>query len=194
MLRYLPLLAWKWPMKCSMVFSSSVAASLGRREWAGGQPAVAPTLGIILVATTLLSNWAIAETKTTFSTPGNFKWRVYFNLDFLLVGLLFLFICSARSECILSEAEREFLREVEELHVTSGAENDVDHLVTSISKEKLKLYANYCNCQDLETFSSFCKKVLAKFLSTDSPAFESSKAEVSKHSIRGKNFISIRCR
>ena len=122
------------------------------------------------------------------------KENIYFNLDFLLVGLLFLFICSARSECILSEAEREFLREVEELHVTSGAENDVDHLVTSISKEKLKLYANYCNCQDLETFSSFCKKVLAKFLSTDSPAFESSKAEVSKHSIRGKNFISIRCK
>ena len=79
----------------------------------------------------------------------------------------------------------EFLREVEELHVTSGAENDVDHLVTTISKEKLRLYASYCNCQDLETFSSFCKKVLTKFLSTDSGAFTSSKAEVSKHSFNG---------
>ena len=48
MLRYLPLLAWKWPMKCTMVFSSSAAALPGRREWAGGQPAVAPTLGNIL--------------------------------------------------------------------------------------------------------------------------------------------------
>ena len=36
-------------MKCTMVFSSSAAALPGRREWAGGQPAVAPTLGIILV-------------------------------------------------------------------------------------------------------------------------------------------------
>ena len=36
--------------KCSMVFSSSAAAWLGRTEWASGQPAVAPTLGIILPA------------------------------------------------------------------------------------------------------------------------------------------------
>ena len=49
MLRYLPLLAWKWPMKCTMVFSSSAAALPGRREWAGGQPAVALTLGNILI-------------------------------------------------------------------------------------------------------------------------------------------------
>ena len=36
-------------MKCTMVFSSSAAALPGRREWAGGQPAVALTLVNILV-------------------------------------------------------------------------------------------------------------------------------------------------
>ena len=96
----------------------------------------------------------------------------------------------ARSECIFSEGEKEFLREVEELHVKSRAENDVDHLVTTISQEKLGLYASYCDCQDLQKLSSFCKKVLTKFLSTDSRAFPSSKAEVSKHSIIGKQNIS----
>ena len=42
-------------MKCRMVFNSSAAAWLGRREWAGGQPAVAPTLGIILPVNTDLT-------------------------------------------------------------------------------------------------------------------------------------------
>ena len=35
-------------MKCTMVFSSSAAALPGRREWAGGQPAVTLTLVNIL--------------------------------------------------------------------------------------------------------------------------------------------------
>ena len=73
----------------------------------------------------------------------------------------------------------------------SRAENDVDHLVTTISQEKLRLYASYCSCQDLETFSSFCKKVLTKFLSTDTRAFTSNKTEVSQNSIIGKQNISI---
>ena len=121
----------------------------------------------------------------------NLEWKYSLkNLDFLLAVLVFsAFITSTRSECLFSEGETEFLREVEDLHVNSRAENDLDHLVTTISQEKLHLYASYCNCQDLEKFSSFCKKVLTKFLTTDTEAFTSSKLELSKHSIIGKQKI-----
>ena len=53
-----------------MVFSSSAAAWLGRREWAGGQPAVASTLGIILIKTIGKSPTLDFDTTTT-SRPRN---------------------------------------------------------------------------------------------------------------------------
>ena len=56
---------------------------------------------------------------------------------------------------------------MEDLHVKSGIENDIDNLIINTSKDKLRRYAGYCNCQDQETFSQFCKKVVAKYLSGD---------------------------
>ena len=62
-------------MKCTMVFSSSAAALPGRREWAGGQPAVALTLGNILSLTHFSKNsslravWLNKGAGLEFSLP-----------------------------------------------------------------------------------------------------------------------------
>ena len=78
------------------------------------------------------------------------------------------------SECVLSEREKNFLRDVEHLHERS--ETDLDDLIERTNREKLELHAKYCNCQDWERLSRFCKKVLSRYIS-DGVRHRPSKAE-----------------
>ena len=72
--------------------------------------------------------------------------------------------CSgSESECVLSERKQIFLRDVEHLH--ERTESDLDDLVERTDREKLELHAEYCNCQDWERLSRFCKKVLSRYIS-----------------------------
>ena len=104
-----------------------------------------------------------------------------FCLDFFLLTLS----CSgSQSECVLSVRDQLFLQDVEDLHEERGVENEIDDLMGKVYKEKLKLYAKYCNCQDQERLSRFCKKALAKYhVSDDSNRLRPSDAEALKHSI-----------
>ena len=95
-----------------------------------------------------------------------------------------------KSDCNLDMAEQNFLHEVEELHVSSGLEEDVETLISSMEEDKLTLYSQYCACH--ENIKSFCSKVLAKYFSDEfqhSHNFTKRRLQSSLHSLgKTKNF------
>ena len=68
-----------------------------------------------------------------------------------------------KTDCQLGQNERSFLHEVEDLHVSSGIEDDVDLTVNSLAADQLRHFSQYCStCQEEANITSFCTKILAK--------------------------------
>ena len=106
--------------------------------------------------------------------------------------LAILSIQNIKSDCDLGQAEQTFLHEVEELHVSSGLEEDVDTVISSMEEDKLTVYSHYCACY--KEINSFCKKVLAKYFSDDVPEhqqkYSKQRLQSSLHSLgRAENLL-----